>query len=157
MKINYRTAVFQDVEQMHKLLNDYAQEGLMLPRSRNNIYENIRDYIVAMDEQDNLIGVGALHMVWDRLAEVRSLAVNKNYKKQGIGKTIVEKLEKAGETLGVETLFTLTYQPGFFEKCGYSQVPNDSLPQKVWKECIYCPKYPYCDEIALIKKAKTSH
>ncbi len=155
MDIKYRGATFDDVEELHKLLNDYAQEGLMLPRSRNSIYENIRDYIVAVaGEEEKVVGVGALHMVWDRLAEIRSLAIIHECHKMGIGREIVLLLEKYGVELGVETFFALTYQPGFFDKCGYNQVPNDSLPQKVWKECVHCPKYPYCDEIAMVKSAK---
>ena len=151
MGIVYRGAIFSDVEPLHKLLNGYAGDGLMLSRSRNSIYENIRDYIVAVDS-DNVVGVGALHMVWDRLAEIRSLAIVSDYKIHGIGRELVQRLEDGGRELGVETFFALTYQPGFFSKCGYTQVPNDSLPQKVWKECVHCPKYPYCDEIAMIKK-----
>ncbi|MDR3348533.1 MAG: N-acetyltransferase [Acidaminococcales bacterium] len=148
--IQYRGAIFADVEALHGLLNGYAAAGLMLSRSRNSIYENLRDYIVAVD-MGKVVGVGALHMVWDKLAEVRSLAVVNERKKQNIGREIVCRLETGGRLLGAETFFALTYQPGFFAKCGYRQVPNDSLPQKVWKECVYCPKYPYCDEIAMIK------
>ncbi len=151
MEIIYRKATFDDVEPMHKLLNDFAAKGLMLPRSRNSIYENIRDYVIATVGGE-LVGVGAVHMVWDRLAEIRSLAVAEGYQKTGIGKEIVSLLEEAGHDLGVKTFFTLTYQPGFFAKCGYTQVERDSMPQKVWKECVHCPKYPYCDEIALVKQ-----
>ncbi len=152
MSIIYRDATFNDVENMHKLLNDFANVGLMLPRSRNSIYENIRDYVIAVDE-DKVVGVGALHMVWERLAEIRSLAVVDYCQKSGIGRKIISLLEEEGHRLGVKTFFTLTYQPGFFAKCGYTQVERDSMPQKVWKECVHCPKYPYCDEIALVKHA----
>lgn len=149
--MEYKQLTFSEVEQVHKLLNDYAKEGLMLSRSRNSIYENINDYIIAVKE-DEVIGVGALHMVWDRLAEIRSLAIKAEYRKQNIGREIVDCLEAKGIKLGVETFFSLTYQPGFFEKCNYERVPNDILPQKVWKECVHCPKYPYCDEIGMLKK-----
>jgi amino-acid N-acetyltransferase len=150
--VQYRGANFGDVEALHRLLNGYAAEGLMLPRSRNNIYENLRDYLVAL-EDGAVVGVGSLHMVWDKLAEVRALAVVNEHKCRNVGREIVSRLETGGRQLGVETFFALTYQPAFFDKCGYQQVPNDSLPQKVWKECVYCPKYPYCDEIAMIKRA----
>lgn len=93
--ITYRRATFDDVENIHKLLNDYAHEGLMLPRARNAIYENLRDYIVAI-ENNRLIGCGALHFVWDRLAEIRSLAVDPERKTSGIGRNIVHLLEKEG-------------------------------------------------------------
>ena len=151
MQRHFRHAVFEDVEPLHKLLNDYAGEGLMLSRSRNSIYENLRDYIVAI-EDGKLVGVGALHMVWNRLAEVRSLAIVPDNKNRNIGRELVKRLETEGKKLGVDTFFALTYQPGFFAKCGYNEVPNDSLPQKVWKECVHCPKYPYCDETAMIKR-----
>ena len=150
MTIQFRNAVFDDVEKLHKLLNDYAEEGLMLSRSRNSIYENLRDYVVAYDG-DELIGVGALHIVWAEMAEIRSLAIKENSKRNNVGREIVARLEEEGKALGVKTFFALTYQPGFFAKCDYKQIPNDAVPQKVWKECIHCPKYPYCDEIAMIK------
>ena len=124
----YRSATFDDVEKLHKLLNDYAAEGLMLPRSRNSIYENLRDYVVAV-ENNHVIGCGALHFVWDRLAEIRSLAVDPERKTQGIGRKMVELLEAEGIERGVKMFFTLTYQPG----------------------CVYCPQYPYCNELAFVK------
>lgn len=148
--ISYRPATFSDVENLHKLLNDYAREGLMLPRSRNAIYENLRDYIIAV-EGSRLLGCGALHFVWDRLAEIRSLAVAPNLKRTGIGRELVRRLEAEGVTRGVTMFFALTYQPGFFSKCDYIETAKDKLPQKVWKECVYCSLYPYCNEIAFVK------
>ncbi len=148
--IKYRSANFSDVENMHKLLNDYAREGLMLPRSRNSIYENLRDYIVAV-ENNRLVGCGALHFVWGRLGEIRSLAIVPEKKGTGIGRKIVELLEEDGVNRGVKMFFALTYQPGFFAKCDYIETEKEKLPQKVWKECVYCPQYPYCNEIALVK------
>ena len=150
--LEYRSASFDDVEEIHKLLNGYARQGLMLPRARNAIYENLRDYIVACDEDGNLVGCGALHFVWDRLAEVRSLAVQEGLKKTGVGSMLVSLLEAEGIRRGAKFFFTLTYQPGFFAKCGYLHIPKEDLPQKVWKECVYCPMYPDCDELALFKK-----
>lgn len=146
----FRQATFNDVEHIHKLLNDYAKEGLMLPRSRNAIYENLRDYILAV-ENNRLLGCGALHFVWDRLAEIRSIAVEPTLKKTGIGRQLIEHLEKEGVERGVTMFFALTYQPGFFAKCDYIETAKDKLPQKVWKECVYCPQYPYCNEIAFVK------
>lgn len=148
--IIFRPATFADVEHIHKLLNYYAHESLMLPRSRNSIYENLRDYVLAV-ENNRLLGCGALHFVWDRFAEVRSVAVEPSLKKTGIGRQIVQHLEKEGIERGVTMFFTLTYQPGFFAKCDYIETDKDKLPQKVWKECVYCPQYPYCNEIAFIK------
>lgn len=149
--ITYRPASFADVENIHKLLNDYAKEGLMLPRSRNAIYENLRDYIIAVDEKGHFLGCGALHFVWDKLAEIRSLAIMPNIKKTGIGRDLVAHLEKEGIARGVKMFFSLTYQPGFFSKCDYIQTDKSMLPQKVWKECVHCSLYPYCNEIAFVK------
>ncbi|MCQ2372901.1 MAG: N-acetyltransferase [Phascolarctobacterium sp.] len=149
--ITYRPAKFSDVENIHKVLNDYAKEGLMLPRSRNAIYENLRDYIIAVDANNHFLGCGALHFVWDKLAEIRSLAVIPELKHSGIGRNIVEHLEKEGIARGVKMFFSLTYQPGFFSKCDYIQTDKAKLPQKVWKECVHCSLYPYCDEIAFVK------
>lgn len=149
--IDYRRATFGDAEQIHKLCNYYASLGLMLPRSRNSIYENLRDYIVAV-EDGRVLGCGALHFVWNRLAEIRSLAIDDEHQKRGIGKNIVQLLEEEGVERGADLFFSLTYQPGFFQKCGYVETAKENLPQKVWKECVHCPLYPNCNEIAFIKK-----
>ena len=148
MKI--RKAVFRDVEEIHKLVNDYADKGLMLPRSRNVLYETLREIVLA-EEDGRVVGVGALHLIWDELAEIRALAVAPEFAGAGLGRQIVESLTKEAEELGVKTLFSLTYQDGFFAKMGFSEIPKEKLPHKVWKECINCPKFPNCDEIAMIK------
>lgn len=147
----YRKATFKDVEAIHKLVNDYAEKGVMLPRSRNVLYETLRDMILAEDG-GSIAGVGALHLVWDELAEIRTMAIAPDYMKQGIGREIVQLLIKEAYTLGIKTLFTLTYQPGFFAKLGFAEIPKEQLPHKVWKECINCAKFPNCDEIAMIRK-----
>ena len=147
----YRKATFKDVESIHKVINDYAQQGAMLSRARNTIYETLREYILA--EQDGqVIGVGALHLVWDELAEIRSLAIIPSVVKTGVGRVIVEKLTEEAYDLGVKTVFTLTYQPGFFAKLGFHEVQKETLSPKVWKECINCSKFPHCDEIALVRE-----
>ena len=149
--MHLRKATFGDVEAIHKLVNDYAQQGVMLPRSRNSIYETLRDVIIA-EEDDRLVGVGSLHLSWDALAEVRALAIAPGFQRRGIGRQIVEELLIEGRALGVKTFFTLTYQPEFFGTLGFSEVTKEELPQKVWKECINCPKFPNCDEIAVVKE-----
>ncbi|MEG6584580.1 N-acetyltransferase [Dendrosporobacter sp. 1207_IL3150] len=147
----YRKPTFKDVEAIHKLINNYADQGLMLARSRNVLYETLRDMIIA--EKDNVVvGVGALHLVWEELAEIRAMAISPEVTKQGVGSKIVEDLVVEAKGLGVKTLFTLTYQPGFFSKLGFSEVAKEELPHKVWKECINCPKFPNCDETAMIRK-----
>ena len=146
----YRKARFDDIESIYGLVNIYAAQGEMLSRSRNTLYENLRDMVVA-EEEGRVIGVGALHIMWDRLAEVRMMAIAPEHTRQGIGAEIVQLLLNEGDVLGIEKVFTLTYKPDFFRKLGFIRISREELPQKVWKECIDCPKYPNCDEIAMIK------
>jgi len=147
----YRKPTFKDVEAIHKLVNDYAEKGLMLARSRNVLYETLRDMVVA-EEDGQIVGVGGLHLVWDELAEVRALAVAPEVVRKGVGRALVANLTEEAKELGVKTLFALTYQPEFFAKQGFTEANKDKLPHKVWKECINCPKFPNCDEIAMIKE-----
>ena len=144
----YRKATFKDVEMMYKLVNDYAEQGLMLGRSRNVLYECLRDFVLAEDNGE-VVGMGALHLVWDALAEIRAMAIAPHMLKSGIGSNIVQALIEEGKSLEIRNIFTLTYQPGFFIKQGFTELSKDELPHKVWKECINCTKFPNCDEIAL--------
>ena len=146
----YRKPTFADVEEIYSLVAEYAKDGLMLARSRNTLYETLRDMVVA-ETNGNVIGVGALHITWDAMAEVRTMAVSPDYTRQGIGADIVRRLLDEGRAMGVKKFFTLTYQPGFFQTLGFVTVSKDKLPQKIWKECIDCPKFPDCDEIAMLK------
>lgn len=146
----YRKARFDDIESIFGLVHIYAAQGEMLPRSRNTLYENLRDMVIA-ESGSEVVGVGALHIMWDRLAEVRMMAIAPAYMKRGIGTEIVRWLLDEGDALGIEKVFTLTYKPDFFRKLGFIRISREELPQKVWKECIDCPKYPNCDEIAMIK------
>ena len=147
----FRKATFNDVEAILKLINDYAEKGLMLARSRNTLYETLREFILA-EENGKVVGVAALHLVWHELGEIRALAVHPSMIKSGIGRNIVDMLTEEARELGVKTLFALTYQPGFFAKLGFNEVSKESVPQKMWKECINCPKFPNCDEIAMVKE-----
>jgi len=146
----YRKAKFVDIEEIYSLVNYYADEGLMLARSRNALYESLRDMIVAVDEKDGIVGVGGLHITWEFMGEIRSLAVDPDHSRQGIGREIVRNLIVEGKELGINKVFTLTYQEKFFEKCGFKVISKDELPHKIWKECIDCPKFPNCNEIAMV-------
>lgn len=146
--MNLRKARIADVEAMMLLINSNAEQGLMLPRSRNMLYENIREFLLA-EEDNELVGVASLHILWSDLAEIRALAVANGYKRRGIGSQIVKALEEEAKELGCTRLFALTYQPQFFKYCGYEEVSKDQMPQKVWTECINCVKFPNCDEIAV--------
>ncbi|PKM81359.1 MAG: GNAT family N-acetyltransferase [Firmicutes bacterium HGW-Firmicutes-14] len=149
----YRKARIHDVETIHALITYYAGKGLMLARSRAMMYEFLRDFTVAED-QGNVVAAGALHILWEDLAEVRALAVAPEYAKQGIGRGLVGAFIREAWDIGIPRVFSLTYQAGFFQKCGFSLVSKDVLPHKVWKECIDCPKFPNCDENAVLMEIK---
>ena len=146
-------AKITDVPQMHQLINYFADKDEMLPRSLSEIYENIRDYFIVR-EMDRVIACVALHVSWSDLAEIKSLAVRGDSQRKGFGSKLVEAcLKEAGE-IGIPTVFCLTYKPNFFEKFGFSQLDKMELPRKVWSECYLCPKFPDCDEVALIYHLK---
>ncbi len=147
----YRKPTFDDVEAIYELIYNYAQDGVMLVRSRNALYETLRDMIVAVNDDGEVVGVGGLHFTWDALAEVRSMAVSPKCIRQGIGAEIVRRLIRESAKYGVRRVFTLTYKPGFFQTLGFHMITKDDLPPKVWKECIDCPKFPNCDEIAMTR------
>lgn len=144
-----RKATLADVKAMQALINQYADSGQMLPRALNELYEHLRDFHV-YEEDGSLVGVCALHVSWDGLAEIRSLAVRKDSMKRGIGSELVRRcLEEAAE-LQVTRVFALTYQEGFFQKLGFTDVDKKELPHKIWTDCLNCVKFPNCDEAALI-------
>jgi len=142
-----------DVTQMHELINSYADKGEMLARSLSEIYENVRDYFVVR-QGERVIACAALHVSWLDLAEVKSLAVAEASQGQRIGAQLVEACLSEAKRLGIATVFCLTYKPAFFEKFGFSQVDKAELPRKVWTECYRCPKFPNCDEVALVYHLK---
>ncbi len=145
----YRKARMRDVPELQRLINSYAEKGLMLPRPLVMLYEGLRDFVVAEDGGE-IVAVGALHIVWDDLAEIRALAVAPGKEGRGYGRGLVGVLLDEARDMGIGQVFALTYQPGFFEKCGFSVVSKDTLPHKVWGECINCPKFPKCDEVAVM-------
>lgn len=148
---NYRQATFADVEAIFNLIAGYASRGIMLPKTHNVLYETIREFVVAEEiSSGKIVGTGALHTTWNELAEVRSMAVDADYKRRGIGAAIVKMLLAEGRTIGVKKFFTLTYSPQFFQSLGFQITTRESLPHKIWKECIDCPKFANCDEIAMI-------
>jgi amino-acid N-acetyltransferase len=142
-------AKISDVPQIHQLVNSFADKGQMLARPLSEIYEDVRDYFV-IRKRGRVVACGALHVSWADLAEVKALAVAEDRQKKGLGAAIVHECIGEAKTLGIPIIFTLTYQPGFFEKEGFSIVDKMKLPRKVWSECFHCPKFPDCDEVALI-------
>lgn len=138
-----------DASSMHQLINRFADQGEMLPRALSEIYENIRDYFVARDG-NKVIGCVALHVNWLDLAEIRSLAVEAKNQNQGIGSLLVQACLDEAKELGIPAVFCLARRPAFFEKHGFHLIDKIELPRKIWAECYRCPKFPNCDEVALI-------
>ena len=143
-----RKAKISDAKNIQILCNKYAANGEMLPRSLAQIYENIRDFFV-YEEEDEIVGISAIHISWENLAEVRTLAVKEERKKSGVGKKLVAACLAEAKTLEIKKVFTLTYKEEFFKKCGFELIDKAELPHKVWQDCINCPKFPDCDEIAM--------
>lgn len=145
-----RTARMEDVKNIHILINSFAGDGLLLNRSISSLFDKLRDFVVYTDDDNTLLGVCALQITWDNLAEVRSLAVNKETQGKGIGSQLVRTCLAEAERFGIERVFTLTYQPGFFQKLGFNTIDKKELPHKIWSDCIHCHKFPDCDEDALM-------
>lgn len=144
-----RKAQIKDVKEMQKLLTHYANRGVMLSRSLSELYEAIRDFYV-VEEGGKLLGTCALHIMWEDLAEIRSVAVVEESGRQGIGTKLVQSCLDEARTLGLKRVFCLTYKPDFFARFGFRIVDKSELPHKVWRDCINCVKFPDCDEIAMI-------
>lgn len=143
-----RKARVGDVREIQKIISSYAEKGEMLQRSAAELTECLRDFFV-YESEGQILGAAALHLTLDGLAEVRSLAVLSGHTGKGYGRELVSECLKDARELGVKTVFTLTYQPGFFKKLGFSEIDKHQLPHKIWNECVKCFKFPDCDEIAL--------
>lgn len=144
-----RNATMGDVKTIHSLINHFAGKGLLLPKSYSALYDQLRDFKVYADENDKPLAVCALHIIWENLAEIRSLAVTEEAQGKGIGRQLVRECLREAANFEIEKLFTLTYQAGFFRKQGFHDVDKSDLPHKIWSDCINCPKFPDCDEEAL--------
>jgi amino-acid N-acetyltransferase len=144
-----RNAKIEDVKKIHSLLNHFADKGLLLGRSYSALYDQLRDFKVYVDENDILLGVCALHITWEDLAEIRSLAVAEGMQGKKVGSKLVRACLEEADHIGLDKVFTLTYQPGFFRKQGFADIDKNKLPHKIWGDCLNCPKFPDCDEEAL--------
>jgi len=142
-------ARIEDIPKMHQFVNYFADKGDMLPRPLSELYENIRDFFVAR-EGGEVVACAALHVYWSDLAEVRTVAVVENRQRRGIGSRLVSACLEEAKRLGIPTVFTLANKPAFFERLGFRRIDVMELPRKVWGECYRCPKFPNCDEVALI-------
>lgn len=140
----------RDVPVIRELINHYSQKGDMLPKGLLEIYEGLRDFFVYVNGDEEILGCCALHLYWNDLAEIQSLAVLEPNKGRGIGMTLVRTCIEEARQLGISRVFTLTSKPGFFEKHGFERIDRSELPHKVWAACVKCVKFPDCDEVALL-------
>jgi amino-acid N-acetyltransferase len=146
-----RKALMKDVKSIHGLLSYYADQGLLLPRSLSELYDHLRDHFVVEEgTPKSIIGVSALGICWEDLAEIRSLAIAKDEQGNGLGSQLVETCLEEARSLGLKKVFTLSYVPGFFSKLGFKEVEKSVLPHKIWGDCLKCPKFPDCDETAMM-------
>ena len=144
-----RKAQIKDVKDIQRLLTFHASRGAMLSRSLAELYEVLRDFYVVV-EGDKLLGTAALHIVWEDLAEVRSVAVEEDAGRKGVGSQVVQACIDEARVIGLKRVFCLTHKPDFFAKFGFRIVDKSELPHKVWGDCLKCVKFPDCDEIAMI-------
>lgn len=147
-----RKAKLEDIKPIHSLINFYAEKDQMMPRSLNELFENLRDFWV-YEEDGEIFGCCALHIVgWEDMAEVKSLAVGLSKMKKGIGRQFITAVLGEAVNLGVKKVFALSYCPDFFKKMGFTEIDKSKLPHKIWAECCNCPKFPDCEEVALIRE-----
>ena len=146
-----RKANLADARDIQSLIRENAKKSLMLQRSLHELYENVRDFWI-VEDNGALAGCGALHPLWEDMAEIKSLAVREDYRKKGLGRKLVEACLSECLELGVNKVFALTFVPDFFVKLGFEPGKKESMPHKIWSECIKCPHFPDCDEVLVIKK-----
>ena len=149
-----RRARISDVKKIYDILQHFSDKELLLGRSLSSLYDQLRDFIVFEDpdQEGVVVGVCALHVCWEDLAEIRSLAIVEEHHGRGIGAEMVQVCLQEAEDLGISKVFTLTYQPEFFSKMGFNGIDKGELPHKVWSDCIQCPKFPDCNEEAMLWK-----
>ena len=149
MKI--RPARVGDVPAIYELIRTFADRKVMIRRSLGELYESIREFVVAVDDQSRVVGCAALHVFWEDLAELKCLAVSEGVQGQGVGRMLAEACWESAQDLEIQAVFTLTYVAEFFERCGYRRIEKADLPHKIWNECVRCPLFPNCTENALIR------
>jgi amino-acid N-acetyltransferase len=147
-----RKAKICDVKAIHALLQEYGARGELLARPLSELYDHLRDFSVHVEPStETVLGCCALQFCWEDLAEIRSLAVHPDHVRKGIGSLLAEQALSEARAFRIRRVFTLTYQPGFFENFGFVRIDRGELPLKIWSSCIYCVKFPDCDEIAMMK------
>ena len=150
-RLTVRKAVMRDIAPILELINGYAAKGIMLPRTEFEMSEAIRDFTVVTDVSGRLLGCGALHFYSPTVGEIRSLAVYEHAKTHGVGRKLIEALVAEGQQYDLDAVFAFTYVTEFFNKVGFHVVERGVLPLKAWKDCLRCPKFQACDEIAVLR------
>jgi amino-acid N-acetyltransferase len=156
-------AQIRDVEEILQLVNGFAASNLMLPRGPQYLYENIRDFVIASDQNvpvysltetkevlHLIVACGSLHVLWEDIAEIRALAIHPDYQHLGLGSKLVQFMKTEAKQLGIKQLFTFTLTEDFFHNLGFKRRNRNELPAKVWNECSRCPKYFKCDEVGMV-------
>lgn len=151
LTISYRPARPSDAPALHALIGTFAAKQLMLARPLSELYDTIRDFVVAEAEVGGLVGCSAVHIATDKIAELKALAVAESAQGRGVGRQLVQRCCEEGQRLGLERLFCLTYQIDFFSRLGFVRVDRSRLPEKVWGECVRCHRFLDCDEVAMWK------
>jgi amino-acid N-acetyltransferase len=146
-----RPATIHDVPRIQEIINSHAELGRMLFKNYAQLYEDLRDFVV-YEYGDDVVGCCALGIIWADLAEVRSLAVDDNFRGRGVGRRLVEWCVEEAHRLQIRRIMSLTYEQQFFAKLGFEVVNKDTLPLKVWSDCVRCPKRDGCDEIAMVRE-----
>jgi amino-acid N-acetyltransferase len=145
-----RKAQIQEVPEIWRMLHDFADQDV-LPRSMGDLYSQVREYFVYREDTGPVIGVAALHIFWEDVGEIRSVAVLPNFQRTGIGTRLVKKCIDEAASIGLRRVFALTTRLEFFERLGFQKVPNNDLPNHIWSECINCLKYPdKCNELPML-------
>lgn len=147
-----RKATLADIKIIHHIVAEQARDGHILARAMSELYTQVRDFTVSVDDDSGeLVGCGALQIVWDDLAELRSLAVRSSFQRRGIGSSLALALLREAKEMGINRVFVLTYRVKLFEELGFTQMDKSRLPHKIWADCIRCTKFPDCDETALVR------
>ncbi len=146
-----RKALVSDARTIYDLVESFARRGVLLHRSLSEIYDNIRDFFV-YEEDGRIVGTCALHVCWEDMGEIRSLAVSEGVAGRGVGRRLVEACLEEARSLGLKKVFALTYKTSFFERMNFRSIDKEVLPQKIWGDCIRCVKFPNCDENAVLKE-----